>query len=184
MIFDTTRGMPADPPLGETWGFAQMSNAGKGYWYKIGLGRGDEAGRALGKVNTSPFKTFTGDIIICVHGTRPPGAAPDPLFPLLRRSGVVEEDPDVTLGVMWGHSAKFRSGKGYYEEAGIGWFDQLGRAHGRFLLTISSGFKGYIAICPPGVKPPQDPMPPSFIQPIHTDDTDDSGDCQENSELL
>ena len=44
MIFDTTRGMPADPPLGETWGFAQMSNAGKGYWYKIGLGRCDDAG--------------------------------------------------------------------------------------------------------------------------------------------
>jgi hypothetical protein len=137
--------MSTEAPLGEAWGFGQMTNAGKGYWYKIGLGRRDDAGRALAKVITSPFKTFTGHIIICVHGTQPPGAPPDPSFPLLRRAGMVEEDPDADLGLMWGHSATFRNGKGYYEKTGVGWFDRQGRAHGRFHLTINTGFKGFIA---------------------------------------
>jgi hypothetical protein len=157
--------MSSDTPLGEVWGFAQMTSAGKGYWYRIGLGQTDDAGRALAKVITSPFKTFSGDIIVCVHGTNPPGAPPDPSFPIMRRAGSVEEDPDTALGLMWGHSATYKNGKGYYEKAGIGWFDREGRAHGKFHLTINAGFRGYIAICPPGVKPPQDPMPPSFVQP-------------------
>ena len=136
--------MSAHPPLGEAWGFAQTTNAGKGYWYRIGFGRTDDAGRALGKIITSPFRTFTGDIIICAHGIKPPGAPPDPSFPLLRRAGTVENDPDTTLGLMWGHSATYKGGKGYYEEAGVGWFDRHGRAHGRFHLTINAGFKGYL----------------------------------------
>ena len=94
MIFGTTMSMPVDSPLGETWGFAQMSNAGKGYWYKIGLGRSDEAGRALGKVNTSPFKTFTGDIIICLHGTKPPGAAADRL---VKQRLLLPQDADLII---------------------------------------------------------------------------------------
>ena len=89
---------------------------------------------------------------------------------------------DSPLGETWGFAQMSNAGKGYYEEAGVGWFDQLGRAHGRFLLTISSGFKGFVAICPPGVKPPQDPMPPSFVQPVQTDD--DTDDREEDSELL
>jgi hypothetical protein len=177
--------MSTDIPLGEVWGFGQTTNAGKGYWYKIGLGRSDAAGRALAKVNTSPFKTFTGDIVICAHGAKPPGAPPDQSFPLLRRAGAVEEDPDATLGLMWGHSATQRSGKGYYEEAGVGWFDQQGRAHGRFLLTITTGFRGYVAICPPGIEPPQDPMPPSFVQPREASSaTHESDQPEQDSELL
>lgn len=181
--FDTTLGMSSDGPLGEAWGFGQTTNAGRGYWYRIGLGRMDDAGRALAKLLTSPFRIFTGDIIICPHGSKQPGVPPEPSFPLLRRFGGVEEDADATLGLMWGHSAaNLRTGKGYYEEAGVGWFDRHGRAHGKFLLTINSGFKGYVAICPPGIKPPQDPMPPTFFQPQQTGPPDDS-DEDEVSEL-
>jgi hypothetical protein len=177
--------MSTDTPLGEVWGFAQMTSAGKGYWYRISrLALKDDAGRALAKVITTPFKTFSGDIIICVHGTTPPGAPPDPSYPLLRRAGTVENDPDATLGLMWGHSATFRNGKGYYEEAGTGWFDRQGRAHGKFDLTINSGFKGFLAICPPGVNPPQDPMPPQFVRSPQAGATDDSGEQEENSEPL
>jgi hypothetical protein len=174
--------MSTEAPLGEAWGFGQMTNAGKGYWYKIGLGRRDDDGRALAKVITSPFKTFTGHIIICVHGTQPPGAPPDPSFPLLRRAGMVEEDPDADLGLMWGHSATFRNGKGYYEKTGVGWFDRQGRGHGRFHLTINTGFKGFIAICPPGIEPPKDPMPPQFTQPHQVTPTRDGDDQQVDSE--
>jgi hypothetical protein len=170
--------MSTDTPLGEAWGFGQTTNAGRGYWYKIGIGRVDEAGRALGKVIASPFKTFTGDIMICAAGMRPPGDPPVPSFPLLRRAGAVEDDADATVGLMWGHSTIHKSGKGYYVEAGVGWFDRQGRAHGKFLLTVSSGFKGYVAICPSGVKPPQDPMPPQFLQPSQAGAHDDT-DAQE-----
>jgi hypothetical protein len=177
--------MSTDTPLGEVWGFGQTSNAGKGYWYRIGLGRIDDDGRALAKVLTTPFKTFTGDIIICAHRTKPPGAPPDPAYPILRRAGTIESDPDTNLGLMWGHSATYKGGKGYYEEAGVGWFDRHGRAHGKFDLTINSGFKGFIAICPPGVKPPQDPMPPQFVQPRHQAGVaNDSDEQEEDSEPL
>jgi hypothetical protein len=175
-------------PLGEVWGFAQTTNAGRGYWYRIGLGRTDEDGRALAKLITSPFKTFTGDIIICTHGTKPPGDPPAESFPLLRRAGAVEENSGATLGVMWGHAATYRSGKGYYERTGVGWFDRQGRAHGKIHLTINSGFKGFIAICPPGVKPPQDPMPPTFVQPPSTEHAprafEENDEPDEESELL
>jgi hypothetical protein len=180
--------MSIDTPLGEAWGFAQTTNAGRGYWYRIGFGRTDEDGRALAKLLTSPFKTFTGDIIICAHGTKPPGDPPSASFPLLRRGGAVENDPDAALGIMWAHSATKRDGKGYYERTGIGWFDPQGRAHGKIHLTINTGFKGFICICPPGVKPPQDPMPPEFRQPQQTEPAArtaaDNEEPDEESELL
>jgi hypothetical protein len=164
-----------------------MTNDGKGYWYRISrLARKDETGRALARLLTTPFKPFTGDIIICPHGTPPPGAPPDPSYPILRRSGTVEDDAHATLGLLWGHSATDRRGKGYYEQAGIGWFDRQGRAHGRFDLRINAGFKGFIAICPPGVKPPQDPMPPSLIREDEKAQTDPEGsdETDDASELL
>jgi hypothetical protein len=177
--------MSAEATLGEVWGFRQMTDAGKGYWYRISrLARKDEAGRALAKVITTPFKTFTGDVIICLHGTAAPGASPDPSYPILRRAGTIENDPDATLVVMWGHSATSKTGKGYYEEAGIGWFDRQGRAHGKFDLTINAGFKGYLAICPPGIKPPNDPMPPVFVQLQHAGATHAGEGQEEDPELL
>ncbi len=168
--------MSTDGPLGEVWAFAQTMSAGKGFWYKTrGLARIDDGGRALAKVITTPFN-FTRDIIICMPGMTPPGAAPDPSYPILRRAGAVEHDPEAALGLMWGHSATSRTGRGYYAEAGIGWFDRQGRAHGKFDLTINSGFRGYIAICPPGIAPPQDPMPPQFVQPRGDDAPSQDGE--------
>jgi hypothetical protein len=106
--------MRPDTPLGEVWGFRQMSEAGAGYWYRISrLARTDEAGRALAKVMTTPFRTFTGNIIICPPGTPSPGAPPNPSYPVLRRAGTIDNDPDAVLGLMWGHSATYRNGKGY-----------------------------------------------------------------------
>jgi hypothetical protein len=180
--------MSSDIPLGEVWGFAQLTNAGKGYWYRISrLARKDDAGRALARILTTPFN-FTRNIVVCLHGTAPPGATPDPAYPLLRRAGTVGSDPDTELVVMWGHSQMFKNGKGYYEQAGVGWFDGQGRAHGKFDLSINTGFKGYIAICPPGIDPPQDPMPPVFTQLHHQGkaaaSADDDADPDEDSELL
>src|ERR1700730_2402404 len=104
--------MSSDAPLGEVWGFAQMTNAGKGYWYRISrLARKDDSGRALAKIISSPFKTFTGDIIICLHGMAPPARPRDPSYPILRRAGTVESNPDAPLVTMWGHSAIKRDGK-------------------------------------------------------------------------
>jgi hypothetical protein len=77
--------------------------------------------------------------------------------------------------------------EGYYEEAGIGWFDPKGRAHGSFELSINSGFKGFIAICPSGVGPPQDPMPPEFVRQrevaAESDAAGDRGEAEEDSGL-
>jgi hypothetical protein len=174
-------------PDGEVWGFRQMSNDGKGYWYRISkLACKDEAGRAIARVLKTPFKTFTGDIIICLDGITPPGAPPDPSYPILRRAGTVDTNPDAVRVVMWGHSATNKHGRGYYEDAGVGWFDRQGRAHGSFDLTINTGFRGFIAICPPGVKPPQDPMPPAFISDDKKTSADPEGsdEADDASELL
>jgi hypothetical protein len=180
--------MSSDTPLGEVWGFAQTTNAGKGYWYRISsLARRDDAGRALARVITTPFN-FNRNIIVCPHGAPPPGASPDASYPLLRRAGTVESDPDTDLVVMWGHSQTFKNGKGYYEQAGVGWFDRQGRAHGKFDLSINTGFKGYIAICPLGIDPPKDPMPPTFTQSHHeagaTASSEDDEDPDGASDLL
>jgi hypothetical protein len=89
---------------------------------------------------------------------------------------------------MWAHSQTNRTGKGYYEGAGVGWFDRQGRAHGKFDLSINTGFKGYIAICPPGIDPPQDPMPPDFTQRREQEkvsaSTERDDDADADSELL
>ena len=186
-MYDTTLSMLTYAPDGEVWGFRQMNDAGKGYWYRISkLACKDEAGRAIAKVLTTPFKTFTGDIIICFRGAAPPGALPDPTYPILRRPGTIEIDTDATLVTMWGHSATSKNGKGYYEGAGVGWFDRQGRVHGKFDLTINAGFKGYIAICPPGIKPPQDPMPPTFKRADEKTSADPENDEEPDdaSELL
>lgn len=150
--------------LGNVWGFCQTTNDGKGYWYKCGIGRLDGEGRALGKINLTPFRNFTGDLIVCPAGVEPPGAPPDPAFPLLRRAGAINDEVDAPFGLMCGFTPIFKSGKGFYQGIGVGWFEADGRAHGKILLTDGRRIQ-YVAMCPPGVMPPSEALPPVIAQP-------------------
>jgi hypothetical protein len=123
-------------------------------------------------------------VIICPHGSRPPGRPPSPSFPLARRGGEIEAaENSQSLGIMWGFSALFRS-RGYNLKMGTGWFDEHGRAHGKFYLTIFTGFKGIITICPPGIDPPPGPYPPQvqLVRRPGEINYDDEGDKQEEAD--
>src|SRR3984885_6908593 len=150
---------------GDVWAFCQTTNDGTGYWYRAGPGRLDDEGRALGKVNLTPFRNFTGDLIVCPHGVEPPGAPPDPDFPLLRRAGSIKDEITAPLGLLGGFPRIIRrSGKGYYQGIGAGWFDPQGRAHGKILLTDGQRIE-HVAICPPGVNAPTASLPIDVIPP-------------------
>jgi hypothetical protein len=147
------------PLPGDVWVFCQTANDGKGFWYRTGPGRLDEEGRAVGKVNLTPFRNFTGDPIVCLHGVEPPGLPPDPGFPLLRRADKITDKIDAALGLLCVFSRfSRRSWKGYYQSIGVGWFAPDGRAHGKILLTDGLRVE-HIAICPPGVERPSETWP-------------------------
>lgn len=176
MAFNNNNNAP-----GRAWIFEQTSAAGHGFWYDIGPGRIDGDGRALGNVGKVPFKNFTGDILICPAGTMPPGSRSRPSFPLLRYSSKIEDAGENPLGLVWGFRHVHRSGKGFADHIGVGWFDDEGRARGRFLLRLVSNFKGIVIVCPPGIEPPPGPLPPSVVLPLQGSDekvqeSEDGGD--------
>jgi hypothetical protein len=144
---------------GDVWVFCQTTNDGKGYWYRAGPGRLDDEGRAIGKINLTPFRNFSGDLIVCPHDVEPPGAPPDPDFPLLRRADKINDKVEAPFGLLCGFTRVVRrSGKGYYQGIGVGWFEPDGRAHGKILLTDGQRIE-HVAICPPGAKPPDATLP-------------------------
>jgi hypothetical protein len=156
-------------PPGRTWIFEQTALTGGGYWYDVGAGRIDEEGRGIGNIPKVSFRSFTGDILICPAGVVPPGRRSPPSFPILRYGDKIEGEGDAALGLTWGfRHVHPKSGKGYPDTIGIGWFDEQGRARGRFLLRLVSGFKGLVIVCPPGIKPPPGPLPPIVVprQPL------------------
>ena len=154
-----------DTPPGAVWVFCQTSNDGTGFWYKGGIGRRDDEGRALGKVNLTPFRNFTGDLMICPPGADPPGALPDPGFPLLRRAGSISGQDAAPLGLLCGFTRiLIKSGRGYYQGIGTGWFDGNERAYGKILLTDGQRIQ-HVAVCPPGVKVPDAALPLSIVPP-------------------
>jgi len=149
---------------GRTWVFEQTSAAGHGFWYEAGPGRIDEEGRGLGSIGKVAFRNFTGDILVCPPGKVPPGHRSPPSFPLLRYSSKIEDQGETPLGLIWGfRHINPRSGKGYPDRIGVAWFDEEGRAHGRFHLRLVSGFKGIVIICPPRIDPPPGPLAPSVV---------------------
>jgi hypothetical protein len=164
---------------GKTWIFEQTSAAGHGYWYPAGGGRIDEKGRGLGNVGKVAFRNFTGDILICPPGITPPGRRSPPSFPLLRYSDQITDQGETQLGLTWGfRHVHPKSGKGYPDDIGVGWFDNEGRARARFYLRLVAGFKGIVIICPPGIEPPPGPFSPSVVlhpeSQKHDQDDDES----------
>jgi hypothetical protein len=171
---------------GRTWIFEQSSAAGHGFWYEAGPGRIDEEGRGLGSVGKVAFRNFTGDILVCPPGKVPPGHRSPPSFPLPRYSSKIEDYGETPLGLTWGfRHIHPKSGKGYPDRIGVGWFDEEGRARGRFYLRLVSGFKGIVIICPPRLEPPPGPFAPSVIlnPKAGTDEHGDEGDPDAESEL-
>jgi hypothetical protein len=130
------------------------------------------------------FKNFTGDILICPAGEVPPGRRSPPSFPFLRYADKIGGEGEAPLGLTWGfRHVHPKSGKGYPDTIGIGWFDEQGRARGRFLLRMVSGYKGITIICPPGITPPPGPLPP-IVTPRQRPEIDAEGDddTEEESE--
>ena len=74
--------------------------------------------------------------------------APDPAFPLLRRAGAINDEVDVPLGLMGSFTPIVKTGKGFYQGIGVGWFEPEGRAHGKILLTDGRRIQ-YVAIFHP-----------------------------------
>jgi hypothetical protein len=148
---------------GKTWVFEQTSRSGDGFWYHVAAGRIDEEGRGLGKVPKVTFRNFTGDILICPPGLEPPGTHSPEEFPILRYADRLKDEGHTPLGVMWGFCQTHKSGKGYPDKIGISWFDEQGRAHARFLLRISVGFRGIVIACPRGIEPPYGPFAPIIV---------------------
>jgi hypothetical protein len=156
------------PSPGNVWVFCQTTNDGKGFWYRTGPGRLADEGRAIGKVNLTPFRNFTGDLIVCPHGVEPPGAPPDPGFPLLRRADKINDTVDAPPGLLCVFTRPNpRSSKGYYQGIGVGWFEPDGLVHGKILLTDGRRIE-HIAICPPGVERPLATLPlqSAPLQPV------------------
>jgi hypothetical protein len=154
-----------DTPPGEVWAFCQTDRDGNGFWYRAGIGRLADEGRAIGKVNLTPFRNFTGDLMICPHGTEPPGAAPDPAFPLMRRAGRRDDQIPAALGLLCCFTRVLvKTGRGYYQGIGTGWFEPGDRARGKILLTDGQRIQ-HIAICPPGVKEPATALPLPVMPP-------------------
>jgi hypothetical protein len=86
------------------------------------------------------------------------------VFPLLRRPGVIEDQIDAPLGLMCCFAPIYKSGRATTKALGVGRFDAQGRAHRKILLTDGRRVE-YVAICPPGVNPPDEKMPPIIVQP-------------------
>lgn len=171
---------------GSTWVFEQTAASGQGHWYCVGGGRFDEAGFAVGSVRKLPFRGYTGDIMICPPGTTPPGRRSPPSFPMPRYNAQLETElGDMPLGLTWGFRHVHKSGKGHPDDIGIGWFDELGRARGKFLLRLTSHFKGIVIVCPPGIAPPPGPYPPAVTLSMKSSERarDDDADEDDGDEL-
>ena len=177
--------MASESP-GRTWIFEQTALSGSGYWYDVGVGRIDEEGRAIGNIGKVSFRNFTGDILICPAGEMPHGRRSPPSFPFLRYADQIAGEGEAALGLTWGfRHVSPKSGKGYPDTIGVGWFDGQGRARGRFLLRLVSGFKGLVIICPPGIKPPPGPLPPVVMvkqRPGEESDNNDEGDGEDEED--
>jgi hypothetical protein len=138
---------------------------------------------AISFASGSSFRNFTGDILICPAGVVPPGRRSPPSFPFLRYADKIEGEGEAELGFTWGfRHINPKSGKGYPDTIGIGWFGEQGRARGRFLLRMVSGFKGIVIICPPGIKPPPGPFAPLVTTKQRTE-IEAEGDPDEDAEV-
>jgi hypothetical protein len=149
---------------GSAWVFELTDAKGRGFWYRVGAGRFDEEGRAFGSVRKLPQRGGSGDVMICPPGVEPPGEKSPPSFPFLRYAAQIDSKGE-PLGLIWCFRHIHKTGKGHPDDTGVSWFDEEGRARGRFLLRLTSGFKGIIIICPPGVEPPPGPYPPAVTLP-------------------
>jgi hypothetical protein len=128
------------------------------------------------------------DIMMCPQGKVPPGRRSPPSFPLLRYSAAIDEPGDTPLGLTWGFRHIHPKGRGYPDSMGISWIDGEGRARGRLLLRLTSGFKGIVIICPPGIDPPPGPYWPSIFQPTRpgekpADESETSYDAAGESDM-
>ena len=157
--------MVDDNAIGSTWVFEQTVASGQGHWYRVGAGRFAAEGFAVGSVRKVPFRGYTGDIMICPPGIAPPGRRSPASFPILRYAAQIDGEDGEAPGLTWGFRHIHKSGKGHPDDIGIGWLDDEGRARGKFLLRLTSHFKGIVIVCPPGVAPPPGPFPPAVILP-------------------
>jgi hypothetical protein len=168
---------------GRTWIFEPVTANGKGYWYPAGAGRFDNEGRAFGSVRKLPYGGGR-EVMICPPGVAPPGDRSPPSFPFLRYAAQIDREGD-PLGLVWCFRHIHKSGRGHPDDVGISWFDDEGRARGKFLMRLTSHFKGIVIICPPGLAPPPGPYPPIILLPTKAGaraDDDDSAEDEDTDE--
>lgn len=153
--------MDNENKCGSAWAFEPTAATGQGFWYRVGAGRFDEEGRALGSVRKVPYGGSR-HLMICPPGVTPPGQKSPPSFPFLRYAAQIDSEGE-PLGLAWCFRHVHKSGRGHPDDTGISWFDDEGRARGKLLMRLTSGFKGIVIICPPGVAPPPGPYPPVIV---------------------